>query len=275
MQPADHHVSHGAAAYSAARDRLLADFVAQTEPDERFVAAWLTGSHGRGQADAASDLDLTLVVADSQRDVLCARPWMAAEGTTSQRLAVLRQFGEPVVIHENHHNAPPGGSFTFVLYAGSAQMLDLVFVPFSDARRPPHSRLLFEKASIALLEPPPPQGMTQRMAAASERVSFFWMVAAAAGRHMLRGQTVTFYALLDMLHQVAAEIERLCAGELYGARGRPHAAAPQGTEPQAQAVRLVCVQVLDMMPTVERMGGSVPPSPMAEIETLLRLAQTA
>jgi len=45
---------------------------------------------------------LTLVVTDSQRDQLCARPWMVGAGTTAKRLAVMQQFGEPAVIHENH-----------------------------------------------------------------------------------------------------------------------------------------------------------------------------
>src|SRR5262245_27771265 len=112
------------AAYAAARQSILDDAVRVLSADPRFVAAWLGASHGRGQADAASDLDLTAVVTDDQRDVLCARPWMVGAGTTTQRLAVIRQFGEPAVLHENHFNAPEGGSFTFTLYAGSALQVD-------------------------------------------------------------------------------------------------------------------------------------------------------
>lgn len=40
------------------RDRLLDRLVASLERDERVVAAWLSGSLGRGTADAWSDVDV-------------------------------------------------------------------------------------------------------------------------------------------------------------------------------------------------------------------------
>ena len=52
-----------ASAHAALRDDLLRQTVAALAEDGRFVAAWLAGSFGRGEADAYSDLDLVAVVA--------------------------------------------------------------------------------------------------------------------------------------------------------------------------------------------------------------------
>ncbi len=257
--------------YAAARTALLDNIVRTLSADARFVAGWLSGSFGRGEGDAVSDLDLTLVVTDSQRDQLCARPWMVGAGTTAKRLAVLQQFGEPAVIHENHFNAPEGGSFTFTLYAGSALMVDWVFVPLSDARRPAQAQLLFSKADVPIQALPTLAGRPQRMAAASERVSFFWMMAAITTKCRVRGDTVSFLTYLDGLHQVAAEIDRMVSGAPFGQSPRPSVDLALGLDEQAQVLRAVCAQVLALMPAVERLGGHVPPSPMGEIEALLSL----
>ena len=47
------------------REALVASIIAALTADERIVAAWLTGSHARGDADAVSDVDLTVVLADN------------------------------------------------------------------------------------------------------------------------------------------------------------------------------------------------------------------
>src|SRR5690349_10340969 len=106
--------------YQLSRLTLLSDIIAGLSSDERFIAAWLTGSFGRDAADALSDLDLNVVVARQFVDVLCARPHEVGAGTTKERLALISRFGKPAVIHENHHNAPRGGTFTYVLYTESA-----------------------------------------------------------------------------------------------------------------------------------------------------------
>ncbi len=117
--------------YQISRDSLLAEIVTALSNDERFVAAWLTGSLGRDDADALSDLDLNVVAATRHAETLCDRPQQVSAGTTAQRLALISRFGQPAVIHENHHNAPMGGTFTFVLYRDSALMVDWILIPES------------------------------------------------------------------------------------------------------------------------------------------------
>ncbi len=104
-------------ARTAARQQFVTALVDILTADDRFVAAWLTGSIARGDEDALSDVDLSLVVADEAAVMLCARPWQLAGYTTPARAALFERFGQPAIIHENQHNAPPDGSWTCVIYA--------------------------------------------------------------------------------------------------------------------------------------------------------------
>src|SRR5687767_9473386 len=108
----------------SARNSLLEKITSVLQSDNRFVAAWLTGSLGRHGGDALSDIDLTVVVNSQQSAYLCNRPWMIAGRTTEKRLELFSLFGEPVIIHENHHNAPENGTFTCVIYADEALAVD-------------------------------------------------------------------------------------------------------------------------------------------------------
>jgi hypothetical protein len=259
--------------YAAARESLLAEILTFLTNDGRFVAAWLTGSLGRGEEDAVSDLDLNVVVADSYAEKLCARPWQVGTGTTDERLALVSRFGRPTVIHENHHNAPEGGSFTFILYAETALMVDWILVPQAQAKRPQESRLLFDKAGIATQSLAAPESLEQRMERASERVTFFWMMAAVAVKYLVRQDQVRFHIILDCLHGLVRSVKRLVTGEVsrYQRGSLVGLATTQGE--QVGRVRRICGQMLDLMSEVENLGGSVPSSPMLAIETLLGLAE--
>ena len=142
-------------AYRQNREALLTKIVAALSNDERFVAAWLTGSYGREDADEVSDLDLRLVVAEPYSEPLCRRQEQVSHRTTPERFVLFSRFGTPALIHENNHNAPEGGTFTFVLYEESAAMVDWILIPLSKAKRIHPSRLLFEKVSIPTSFPEP------------------------------------------------------------------------------------------------------------------------
>jgi hypothetical protein len=96
--------------YQLAREQLLARIIEVLRQDSRFVAAWLTGSYGRGDQDAVSDLDLNIVVAAPHADELCERPTMINVSVPRSRLTLISQFGQPAILHENHFNAPTNGS---------------------------------------------------------------------------------------------------------------------------------------------------------------------
>lgn len=257
------------ARYAAERGRMLEEVVRFLRGDPRFPAAWLTGSFGRGEDDPLSDVDLSVVVVDRARERLCARPWQVGAGTTAERLALVRSIGQPVVVHENHHNAPAGGSFTHVVYAGPGVGVDWTLVPQSEARRPPASRLLFDGAGIPLQAPARAESRDERAAAAAERVAFFWMVAFPAAKAALRRQPVEFHLLLDLLHGTMRDVERLVRGE--PPRDRRRSGAPFATTygAQAAAVRRLCGRLVELGPDLVALGATVPVPPVAAVDALL------
>ncbi len=258
--------------YQISRDSLLAEIVTALSNDERFVAAWLTGSLGRDDADALSDLDLNVVAATQYAETLCDRPQQVSAGTTAQRLALISRFGQPAVIHENHHNAPMGGTFTFVLYRDSALMVDWILIPESAAQRPAQSRLLFDKIGIPISAPPAPESNQQRNAALSERVAFFWMMSAVLAKYIARHDMVQVQYLLDMLYRVHHDIERLLAGEAEKYHRRSMLSGLRITrEEQIAAVNELGEKMLALMPEIVALGGHIPESPMATITNLLNL----
>lgn len=259
-------------AYQAEREMLLARITATLSTDERFAAAWLTGSYARSEADALSDLDLTVIVTEPHTETLCARPWQKAAQTTPERLALFRQFGEPVVIHETHDNAPPDGTFTFVLYAKTALVVDWTLVAQEGATRPRSSLLLFDKADIPLAPPPAPVSLEERAASASEIVGFFWMMAAVTAKYLARRDDVFVITWLETLQELVDEVERLVQdGPLFYRRGSRTQLATT-SEAQPQLLLNVCHQLETLLPQVAALGGHVYPSPLSTIKTLLQFS---
>ena len=104
-------------AYADRRDAFLLRVVHDLKQDDRFVAAWLAGSFGRGEADLVSDLDLHVVITDDYAQTLLEKPAMVWASSTPERMALIRRYGEPVILHENHWNAICEGTFTYCEYA--------------------------------------------------------------------------------------------------------------------------------------------------------------
>jgi hypothetical protein len=259
--------------YAANRTRLLQAITYFLKEDNRFVAAWLTGSFGRQDADNISDLDLTVVVDPAAAKVLCFRPHQVGSTTTKERYALFSRFGEPHLIHENNHNAPADGTFTFVLYKESALAVDWVLRPNTDVTRPALSVVLFDEVNIPVQPPLTVESLAQRIELATEQVAFFWMMVTVTIKYLIRGDEVYFHRFLDMLHGIVWDVRRLVAGEPdRWLRGSLVDMAAM-REAQIAAVRQVCQEMLEVMPEVEQLGGTVPSSPMSSIEVLLRLAE--
>ncbi|MEQ7128523.1 nucleotidyltransferase domain-containing protein [Actinopolymorpha sp. B11F2] len=135
------------------RTRLFQRVHVATEADARVAAAWLHGSCARGDADALSDLDVTVVVADS---AICAvagdpsRPVDYGRVLDSPRGRWIRQIAEPLLLLEAPQNAPAGGAFLTTFFAGKTgpQQVDWEWLPRSTARVPRAAVLLFDRADI-------------------------------------------------------------------------------------------------------------------------------
>lgn len=253
------------------RAAMLAHIVDVLQNDERFVAAWLAGSFGRGEQDDLSDLDIHVVVAEAYNESLCARPWMHGARTTGERLALFRQFGEPSVIYEAHENAPEDGTFTYVLYR-NALNVDWMLIPQATAFREQQTLLLFDRVGILAEEPPVQVSVQERAQEASVMVGFFWVMMPIAIKYMLRDKPVDFQGFLEGLYDTVARIEGLAAGEIVPYPRGARAPLCRDQEERIAAIRHLCDTVLGLMPAVADMGGYVAADPMAVINIWLAMA---
>ena len=258
--------------YQKRRESLLTEIVEKLSNDGRFVAAWLTGSLSRNNADAFSDIDLQVVVSDEYSSVLCERLEQVSARTSPERFALFSQFGSPSLIHENNNNAPEGGTFTFVLYAESAVMIDWVLVPQIKATRPNQSLMLFEKTPIPIASPPQPEDFEQSCKAVAEQYAFFWMMIAITIKYVTRNDGVFVTEWTEHLYSLLYEIERRLKGEPWKYTRGSFSKFQPTREKQLESIRELCNRAQGLKPRITKFTGSEPASPLAEIELLLSLA---
>lgn len=239
--------------------------------DESFLAAWLGGSFGRGTQDRISDLDLHVVVDNKVAGKLCSQPWRVGPSATEERLALVSQFGKPSIIHENHRNAPNGGTFTFVLYRNTALMVDWILIPRRSALRADNTRLLFDEVGIPE-ESRDTSTADELTALASEQVAFFWMMAAVTAKEFIRQDELRIHVFLDRLHRIVNVVKGALSGSVPAYEPSSFVGLLTTPDEQVVAIRQVCSEMLNLMTQLESLGGEVPTSPMPEIEVLLGLA---
>jgi len=241
--------------------------------DERFAAAWLTGSFSRQEQDTLSDIDLTLVVFDDQAQTLCARPEMVSAETSKERLDLFSLFGKPAFIHENNHNAPEGGTFTFTAYEQNAIMVDWVLRPLASAERPDGSLLLFEKVKIPVEAPAQPESQAQRAEQASEMMAFFWMMTAVTVKYISRGDDMFVNAWLEELTNMVSGVERRIQGQTWRYQRGSRAKLCITADEQIQAIRQLCEKMEKLKAGLVGLGGYAAEAPLSTIEILIRVAQ--
>jgi hypothetical protein len=258
--------------YRQSRGVLLTSLITELSADERCVAAWLTGSYARNDADEVSDLDLTVVIADPYSDLLCARQEQVSPKTTPERLALFSKFGNPALIHENNNNAPEGGTFTFILYSGSALMIDWTLRPQRSAERPFQSVSLFDRANIPVSPAPAPDDLEQSKKSVAETWAFFWMMTAITIKYAVRQDDVFVTRWLEVLHGLIEEIQRQLHREPQQyMRGSLSKLQPTRAE-QIESIRSLCSTMKSLAPQIEEFSGKNLLLPSQEIETLLALA---
>jgi predicted nucleotidyltransferase len=258
-------------AYRQSRDELLSKIVTDLSADERFVAAWLTGSYAGNEADAMSDLDLNLVVADPYSEYLCARQAQVSHQTSEARLAIFRTFGEPALIHENNNNAPEGGTFTFVLYSNSALMIDWTLLPQRNAERPFQSLLLFDKGELHVSAPPAPEDLEASRKIVAEQWAFFWMMAAITIKYIVRQDDVFVIHWLEHLSGLVQEIERRINREPWKYIRGSLSQAQTTRKKQLESIRQLCKRMQELKPNLVEFTGTELSMPVTEIEALLSL----
>lgn len=257
-------------AYTELRDATLQQLRRELEFDERFVAAWLTGSFGRGEEDEFSDIDLTIVVDDAHAVRVCETNARSNAGTSAVRQQIVSRYGEPIVVHEHHGNAPAGGSFTSVVYR-TGLVIDWIFVPGSEALRPMATTLLFDAVGVPIQREPPPSNDAEIAARLAERSAFFWLLAIPAAKAWRRGDGGKFQAVLELMHGAERDILAALRGELPAYTRRSLAPFCPTRGEQRQALRDVCRRTAALSGELRAAGAEVPERPMAVVETWLKL----
>lgn len=261
-------------AYRQSREALLTQITQELAGDNRFLAVWLTGSYARKDADDVSDLDINVAVAEPYSELLCARQEQVSHKTTEERLALFGKFGKPALLHENNHNAPEGGTFTFVLYSNSALMIDWVLIPRKNAERPYQSILLFDKGNIPVSSPPVPEELEQRKKTVAEIWAFFWMMTAITTKYIIRRDLVYVQNWLEQLHGLIREIERRIKRvpwqDVY-TRGSASQLQPTRGK-QIESLQQLITRMIELKPEITNFTELELVEPMEEIELLLSLA---
>lgn len=257
-----------AAEHAAARDALVDLIHNALCADERFGAAWLAGSLGRGDADAWSDVDLWLVVDDHACAELCDRPDGFAPSLSPGRAALVTLFGEIAVEGENAINAGPDGVAMNIVYRDSLVVVDWYLVPATSATRPAATRLLFDHVGVPITETES-TSLSDRARLAAVDVAMFWYFAQPTVRAIRRGDAVQVQVLLQRMRLCTWHARRMVEGVPAGHfRERGHPLAGSEAE-QVEMLHQACAQMLVVMPLVEAIGGVVPQDPMSWVERLL------
>jgi hypothetical protein len=259
--------------YIANRERLLAQITAAISQDDRFVAAWLTGSYSRSNQDALSDIDISIAVSDEHSGTLCHRPYQVSAQTTPERMNLFSQFGEIAILHENNHNAPDGATFTNTIFAQSALVVDWILVPQKTAQRSSQSHLLFDRVGIPQTPPADPETLEQRAEKASEITAFFWMMMAVTIKYLFRQDAVFVNTWLEELQKMLHEIERLLAGKPIQYTDGSLTSFSTDCESQIVAIYHLAGEMVNLLPEIAALGIFVRPSPMPTLEILLELAK--
>ncbi len=261
--------------YAAARDELLERIVTTLKQDQRFIAAWLTGSFGREDTDEVSDLDLTVVVSRSHSDQLCTRPEMITARAPKDRLELFSKFGRIGFAYENNNNAPTGGTATNVMYVSSGTRVDWVLVPEETAQRPENIKLLFSHADVPAIPKAMPASREQRAKKVTEMVGFFWLMATVIAKYLIREDAVFVTEWLERLTGLIVAIER-CIGGVPDQYHRGSITSLHcGPVEQLKQLRVLCNRVESLTPQVIALGGQVWKESQIGVEQWLRMADQA
>ena len=199
----------------AARKRTLSEYVerihAVLEADDRVQAAWLTGSLARGDSDDLSDIDLVVVVSDSD-----------LTGIVTNRYDFVAQVGTPVLLLENPQNAPPGGAYLLALYPGEAgpMHVDWFLEPLSGSRVPDDAEVLFDRYGLRIIagdewralhhsSPDSNVGFPVELPhPITQQITFFWAMSVIVAKYIARRDGKTVERMMRVVAAALDDVEK-------------------------------------------------------------------
>lgn len=186
----------------AERDALLAGLETRMRSREGVIAAWLGGSLGRGTADAWSDLDVWIVVADHA--IVAIRDDPRAEA---------KHLLAAVDVIEAPRNAPRYGAYLLVLTDGETGLhqVDFYWMPRTGAARPFASRLLFDRSRITIPLISPIHTLTPEALrpALADCLRTTWLLTGLGGKYIVRGDARRAQRSLEYLEETSARLDWL------------------------------------------------------------------
>jgi predicted nucleotidyltransferase len=260
--------------YAAGRNEVLSRITSALEMDDRVVAAWLSGSFGRGEDDEWSDLDLHVAVADDH-----------LQAVLNERSRLYSTAGVPLLIQEEmESDSQPGARFQLVMYAGPVEV-DWNIGPESQAVRPLNFKMLVQRADVPVFRTValPPDA---RRARAQHWITFFWAMLPIGIKLCGRRDTRRAVNQLNLQTMAYIALWRLASGP--DASEVPNTANPV-LEPELQAsipligptittesvlsaMSILADRVRELHPTLHQLGVFVPDDFTTQITELRGLA---
>lgn len=194
------------------RSALTKRIVLGLRSDRHVRAAWISGSVSRGDDDALSDLDLSIVVSDESIGEFVAN-----------RKAHAALPAHPVLLMDNLANAPVGGAFLLALYPGEAgpQQVDWSWQPESGAGIPDDEMVLFNVAGLPLIPgddwrrqvhrpPGPPLEAGASVGdLLSNKIAFFWAMSLIVAKYIARRDGETIARMTRLIARTLSEAAML------------------------------------------------------------------
>jgi predicted nucleotidyltransferase len=175
---------------------VVSRFVDACSADHRIVAAFLFGSHARGEADEYSDLDLGVITSDD-----------ALENVMAERTAFVRRLGEPVFMEDFGHDRIAffiltDGTECEVVFGreGALEELDVgPFVTLVDKRG------ILDGAELPLPQPDPDERREQLR----QVLNWFWHDLSHFMAALGRGELWWAYGQLEALRRYCVNLLRI------------------------------------------------------------------
>lgn len=251
--------------YLEERQNLLECIRTVLEKDSRIVAAWLTGSLGRGEGDEFSDLDMRVVVADAY-----------IQEIVDQRRHFVTQIEEAVLFVEAPQNAPDSGGYLMAHYDApvAPHQVDWSWQPLSLATRPNETLLLFDHIGLPSSDKPMVFRQGKPVKEIVERplhfISFFWAMLMITGKHIVR---FPWAEEMDLLPYVLGSIQQ--TQHFVGLESGLEVPPQHTPSSKLQILRQLAVQMQQLMPEVVGRGGQVPTAIVPGAHRFLDLVEVA
>ncbi len=167
--------------YQSEREGLLDQITKSLQEDSRVSAVWLFGSLGRDDADALSDIDIWVVIADDH-----------IQDVVNHRQKFVAQISQPIFFVEASQNAPQDGGYLMAYYdmfIGPHQV-DWYWQPQSLAYIPSETHVLFERIGLTRndqsIEFPNREPIKEFVENPLHFISYFWAMLLITAKYVPR-----------------------------------------------------------------------------------------